>query len=45
MLLQGESTVDVRCEVLMAVPVMIKVFQDVVYGRDLYAASISVPSA
>ena len=45
MLLQGEPTVDVRCEVLMMVPVTIMVFQDVMCSRDLYAFSISVISA
>jgi hypothetical protein len=45
MLLQGEHTVDVRCEVLMLVPVMIMGFQGVMFSRDLSALSISVPSA
>jgi len=45
MLLQGESIVNVRCEVLMVVPVMIMVFEDVVCSRDLYTFGISFPYA
>jgi len=45
MFLQGEPTVDMRCEVLMVVPVTIMVFHNVMCSRDLYAFSISVPSA
>jgi len=44
MLLQGEPTIDVICEVLMVVPVTIMVFPYVVFSRDLCAFSISVPS-